>query len=707
MGWQLILATATNGSWIVFWYNVAVVLLGLNLVILVHELGHFLVARWFGVKCEKFYIWFDIFGLRFFRFRWRDTEYGLGILPLGGYVKMLGQEDNPARIRAEIERAKAAAAAQGRNDPSVDDLSERLLYAPDSYLAQSVPRRMAIISAGVVMNVIFAFLAAVVAYWLGVEHQRCAVGAVFPGEAAWRAGVRPGDLVLEVAGKPVSRFSDLQRAISVGDIDHGVTMVVQRTDLSGKEEQVSLLLHPDRFRPAPTIGVTNGFSNRLSWWYPAIPGSAAAIAQPVFKPGDKVVAINGQPVSSYAQIHAVLARWPDRTLEVTVERANPGQEASPSGGAGTNAPELIQISLPPASVRDLGVVMQMGPIVAVQEGSVAFAAGIREGDILEMIDGNKIGDPLRISDELRRLADQNRSVRLTVRRSESAEPIEVELRPERAAWFDTPLGPDSPASVPALGIAFRVPPVVSAVRAGSPAEAAGLRPGDRVTEVAMLLPNDDSLESGSGTSNQRRNGTPYTLNLESAEASWAIVFSELQNTPAGTKVRLKLSDGRSVDLEPQIVADWFHPHRGLVWAPLTFQLKAQNVGEALWLGGQETTDALTLIVRALQKLGTGQVSPKGLTGPVGIAQIAYGYASEGLAMFLIFLCLISANLAVLNFIPIPVLDGGHFVFLTYEAIRGKPPSESVVTGLTFAGLIFLLGLMIWVTGMDVMRLFGN
>ena len=79
---------------------------GLGFVIFVHELGHFVVAKLCGVKCEKFYLGFDIAGLKFCKFRWGETEYGIGILPLGGYVKMLGQEDNPAKLREEMERAK-------------------------------------------------------------------------------------------------------------------------------------------------------------------------------------------------------------------------------------------------------------------------------------------------------------------------------------------------------------------------------------------------------------------------------------------------------------------------------------------------------------------------------------------------------------------------------------------------------------------------
>src|SRR3972149_5512480 len=149
-----------------------VVAIALGLVIVVHELGHFIVAKLCGVKCEKFYLGFDIGGLKLCKFRWGETEYGIGILPLGGYVKMLGQEDNPARLKEELERAKLARGdeskpAKADSDPkkctmldqeAIDiKAAENVLYNPRSYLAQSVPKRMAIISAGVIMNIIFAF----------------------------------------------------------------------------------------------------------------------------------------------------------------------------------------------------------------------------------------------------------------------------------------------------------------------------------------------------------------------------------------------------------------------------------------------------------------------------------------------------------------------------------------------------------------------
>jgi regulator of sigma E protease len=165
LGSFLILA-ASDPTWManaleVAW-NSLLVLIGVNMLIIVHEWGHFIVARMCGVKCEKFYIWFDIFGWKICKFKWGDTEYGFGVLPLGGYVKMLGQEDNPARLREELERAKAKQATADQDDPvagqapdadepeEIDIAAvEAALYDPTSYLSQSVPKRMAIISAGV------------------------------------------------------------------------------------------------------------------------------------------------------------------------------------------------------------------------------------------------------------------------------------------------------------------------------------------------------------------------------------------------------------------------------------------------------------------------------------------------------------------------------------------------------------------------------
>jgi len=105
-----------------------------------------------------------------------------------------------------------------------------------------------------------------------------------------------------------------------------------------------------------------------------------------------------------------------------------------------------------------------------------------------------------------------------------------------------------------------------------------------------------------------------------------------------------------------------------------------------------------------QATGTSRVSVKGMGGPISIVMIAYYYASNGMGLYLWLLCLLGANLAVVNILPIPVLDGGHLVFLVYEAVFRKPPNENVQIILSYIGLLLLLALMVWVFSLDIYRL---
>ena len=118
------------------------------------------------------------------------------------------------------------------------------------------------------------------------------------------------------------------------------------------------------------------------------------------------------------------------------------------------------------------------------------------------------------------------------------------------------------------------------------------------------------------------------------------------------------------------------------------------------MGGRETRDALTIVFRTVGAVGTGRVSGRLLSGPWGILKMALMYADQGPVKLLLFLTLLSANLAVINFLPIPVLDGGHFVLLAYEGIRGRPADERVQIALSYIGLILILALMVWVFGLD-------
>jgi regulator of sigma E protease len=131
--------------------------------------------------------------------------------------------------------------------------------------------------------------------------------------------------------------------------------------------------------------------------------------------------------------------------------------------------------------------------------------------------------------------------------------------------------------------------------------------------------------------------------------------------------------------------------------------EAESFGEACALGLRNTKESLLHVFKFLRKLVTGQISPTNLGGPGTILLVAGSEANVGISRLLLFLTLLSANLAIINFLPIPVLDGGHMLFLIYEGIVGKPVNEIWAMRLTVAGLVFILGLMAFVLSLDLYR----
>src|SRR5882757_4661178 len=224
---------------------------GLGAVIFVHELGHFLVAKACGVKVDKFMIGFDVGG---YKVSWRrgETVYGIGILPLGGYVKMLGQDDDPAHIKEQMEKSQVdvhSANAKPIKGPN----GETYYVDRRSYLAKSVPQRMAIISAGVIMNVIFAFIFAVIAYGMGVPYIPSVVSEIIPGSPAWKAGIALGDEIVQINDTVDPTFVQLKGGVTLGDLEHGLQTQVRRA-ADGKTVPITLTPQQDNGRLA-TIGL--------------------------------------------------------------------------------------------------------------------------------------------------------------------------------------------------------------------------------------------------------------------------------------------------------------------------------------------------------------------------------------------------------------------------------------------------------------------
>ena len=716
-------------------WRIVLVLIGVNALIIVHEFGHFIVARLCGVRCEKFYIWFDAYGFRFFRFRIGNTEYGLGWVPLGGYVKMLGQEDNPSGIKSEIERAKIEAesaegadAEKARQRLAEQEKYQEEIYAPDSYLSKNVFQRMAIISAGVIMNILFAVLCAAWAYSIGFPEPTSRIGQVFPGSPAWRTGLLPGDLITAIDGKPCRLFSDIRLAM----LDRKeVTLSIERS-LGGAPETIEKRITPtmSKSQLTPTIGVYPSPSLLIGQGgaVPPLFDSAererlAALTEKIL-PGSRLSAIGGEPVDTPADYQRLARKF----------AASPAlyEFTLPEGKSGGG--EKTSVEIPPKSFAETGVRLTMGGVTAIADGSPAAAAGLRcasvdetgtvvgNGDVILAVNNEPVLDPLIFPYQIHRLAVKaggNADIVLTVRRD--GDDVDLPMTITASDGYTGIVSFDGQMASEELGVSFQVRPLVagtdSSVRFGEEASPIGLR----IASIEVALPEpekgdparalyDSFLKLGeplpSGGFSLEVPGDP-----KKAMAQIIDFFTDYVNyLPTGTPLVIHAGIGP----EPRTTLETTVTRPGnayLIDRDLNFEMsetriaRAESFGAALCSGWEKTVDSMGAIYRQLINIGRN-VSAKAFGGPVMIVDIAYKATGSHDGTFLLFLCLISANLAVVNILPIPVLDGGHLLFLFYELIFRKRPNEAVQITLSYIGLFIILGLMVWVIFLDIARVIG-
>jgi regulator of sigma E protease len=725
------------------------VCLGLGFVIFVHELGHFLVAKACGVKCEKFYIGFDWFPLThigplkiphaLWKAQLGETEYGIGILPLGGYVKMLGQDDDPRNAAAEAERThlpaadasvtgSGSSAATGTGTPAdtarteelakataaeglvagttVEKASQPVALDPRSYPAKSVPARMAIISAGVIMNLIFAVILAAIAYRMGVDEIPAMIGNTVPGDPAWMAALQPGDKIIQFgkSGQPYEqlRFDDLRRATLFNGTKSDLAMFVQHPN--GKQEWYDIRPVKKDGAKFATVGIGQAFSTRIGVG-PKADADRVTSSVPI-ENQDVVIAIENQSIASGAEMAAAFAQHPSGPLAITVERKVPPVD----GAAKTEKPvtKKIDIVVQPRHQRYFGAVMKMGPIIAIQKGSPAEAAGLKAGDLLETLDGEPIGDPLALNQRL--VAKSGEMVKLTALRKEGNKSVSKEfslavLPPKTLLSLELP----GPTAATGIGIAFRALPVVASVDAGTPAAKASLQPGDEITAVEFVAVDEKSLDKLAGTLGVKPLAENLKFKIDAGQHDWGFVHRVIQFIDKDTPVKLTFTrKGKPETASLTIVENLnvFDDTRGLRIFGEFVNHRAKGWGEAFRLGLRETKERLTEVLTVLSQLGTGKLSATNLSGPAGILYVAGHSASAGIPELLMFLTLLSANLAIINFLPIPALDGGHMLFLAAEWIRGKPVDPNLQGYLSMIGVLCLLSLMVFATVMDIGRFLG-
>ncbi|MBI4701755.1 MAG: RIP metalloprotease RseP [Deltaproteobacteria bacterium] len=532
-----------------------------SVLIFVHELGHFFWAKVFGVKVLMFSVGF---GPKILRLRGRETEYCVGLFPLGGFVKMLGEN---------------------RQEPVWPEDKHR------TFEAQALYKRVVIVISGPLMNVLFPVL-----LYLGV-----------------------------ILGQPGF--------------------------------------------PPPTIGTV-------------LPQHAA---DGKLVPGDRVLAVDGVPISTFAELRRYVARSPGRELRLTVFRNNQSVEI-----AITPEERVVRGPLDIAeSVGSIGVQpYRPAPVVGIADaGSPAYRAGLRSFDLITEVRGQRVATVA----DLERLIAENRGETVPV----------AYLRPTRVPQA---LGALADVFVYESGVAALTPEVsgadlrertgleladlyVADVEPDSAEYLAGLRPGDRVTAV-------DGAEV----------------------ASWSMLSERLFAAPERPHTISWTRDGErhsgTVELRREEWIDGYggRTHRCVLRArPWLPQVAEKQSGRpsllryALPSAIDETIDGVRFIVVGIVRIVQGRLGLSTIGGPITVYDVVAQEASKGPSYFLWAMAVISINLGLVNLLPIPVLDGGHLLFFGAEAVLRRPLPLRFREVASLVGLCLLLVLMGMALKNDVER----
>ena len=599
--------------------NIAKAVIGIGALIFVHELGHFLVGRWCGVHAEAFSIGFGPVLMKW-RGKPRDparpdqfTEYRLSAIPLGGYVKFLGE--NP------------------------DERGER---DPRSFHAATYPRKVAIMLAGVTMNVIAAFVLFAVVYVTGWRTNPPVAGGVEPGTPAWEHGVRKGDEFVTVNGHRILDYSDIAQESFLND---ELEVVLRRDGTILPAMRIPTRMSGAGLR---RIGVLPSF---LEDGTLEVEDDGAA-ARAGFASGDRVVKVDGTAVGSFdeaAKIHR-LAR---RDTVWTLERAGVQRD----------------VTLPWATLDQglVGVELRCpSDSLVVQRGGPAAAAGLMTGDRVVSV-GDVAVAPSKRAEKL--IEDASIQGRLVAKRGDRDISVPLpagEARKEFAA-------------------SVCVSPVLSGEvhawlgEGPSAARDAGLPDGCAILEV---------------------DGAPVKA---VAEVQAAVQAAFKAGKPVAIKWRDDAGKEDVTSIKPMAQADLGAMDR----AAATAVFREPNLFAAAGLAADRTGRWIGRIFATVGSLFSGRVGADKLSGPLGISTQTYSSAKSGWADFLLFLGMISMNLAVLNVLPVPLLDGGQLAVHTIERIRRKPIPEKVLEGVMWAGLVLLLGLVVYVTRNDIVHLMRN
>ena len=410
--------------------------------------------------------------------------------------------------------------------------------------------------------------------------------------------------------------------------------------------------------------------------------------------GDEVIEIDGKLVSfdGYGpeetrqrlgwEVRDAFALNPSKPLAVKVLRD--GKE--------------VGLTVPALPMKGPGFVLGIGPITAFQQNSKAAKLGFQIGDVIEQVNGSELATvgAIALPQFLAELDGQDVTFGVRRESEESSSLVEIEVPSYRSDVTHFSKVPNAVGCITSLGLAYTTTYIVTSssnptVQVGDELIASQYVKRENVAEAV----NEDMLD----------------LRSVSDYWTWFFLHSNAQYDHKQVETKYVFErDG--VDELIEVIPLWeeidgrFNPSRGVIQLQSLQRIhQVDGLGEAMTQGWIRTKQDLQRVGQTLGWIADGTASVKDLGGPVMIMKVAQDEAAQSVTRLLLFLTMLSANLAILNFLPIPVLDGGHFVFLTIELITRKPVSERIQGSLSVLFLFLLLGFMLFVVFNDISRLF--
>jgi regulator of sigma E protease len=679
-------------------WKILQVALGFGAVIMIHELGHFLVAKACGIRIEMFSIGFPpvILSLKRTKQGLRvkvlphasdqavmadddGTDYCIGLLPFGGFVKMMGQSDT-----GTVEK----------NDD------------PRSYLNKPIWQRIAVVAAGVIFNAVGAMILFMALFSHGLELTPPIVGQVMPNSPADVAGLKAGDRIVEIEGEKFVDYMSIILGAALSDKDKGVAMKVEKSD--GSIADVKLKAERQINDPSGLrkFGIDQPTSLTISRFIDDPCDIEAIYQSSKFRPGDVITTMNGKPLAKVWQLDDYASAALTPTAVMTVSRSFPkGSEKTtvqvdvpmvcgPNYSNFRTEFDLANVysMVPRLKIAGLGEISEpTGWKYAVKRWftktilrkpveSVSAKPQFKTDDIIIQI--GEVSNPTYKDLREQTISHKDKSLSITVLRKNNKgdlEPVTFEVKPAAKGGDSNRVILDVVPIVPLLDMEHAV--VARTIDSTVGPGALPIPPGSVITKV-----DGKAVESFYDVIRLIRAGAGQRISID---------------------YKMAKEDGGVAGLEvPE--QDAIHMQSDMMLAaPLEFYketYKAKNPAQAVAWGVKRTWQFIEQSIFTLTGLFSGNVPASSLSGPVGIATISYKMAGQGIMDLLNFLGLLSACLVVMNLLPLPIVDGGVILLLIIEKIRGVALNPKILEIITWIGLVLLLSVFVWVTYNDVLRL---